>query len=67
MHTREEKLVMSRTVYVIVEGGVIVDAYADHLTDLVVLDLDTQDEEMLAEVNKKIKEVQASNDCIEIY
>ncbi len=58
---------MNKTVYVIVKGGVVVDAYADHSTDLVVLDLDTQDEEMLAEVNKKIKEVQENNDCIEIY
>lgn len=56
-----------RTVYVVIKGGCVIDAYADHLTDLVVLDLDTQDDEMLAEVNKKIKEVQESNDCIEIY
>lgn len=56
-----------RTVYVIVKGGVIIDAYADHLTDLVVLDLDTQDEQMLDEVNKKLKEVQENEDVIEIY
>jgi len=56
-----------RTVYVVVKGGVIIDAYADHLTDLVVLDLDTQDEEMLAEVNKKLKEVQENEDVVEIY
>jgi len=58
---------LMRTVYIVVKDGIIQEAYADHLTDLVVLDLDTQDDEMLAEVNKKIKEVQASNDCIEIY
>jgi len=56
-----------RTVYVVVKGGVIIDAYADHLTDLVVLDLDTQDEQMLDEVNKKLKEVQENEDVIEIY
>ena len=56
-----------RTVYVVVKGGVVIDAYADHLTDLVVLDLDTQDDAMLAEVNKTLKEVQENNDCIEIY
>ena len=56
-----------RTVYVVVKGGVIVDAYADHLTDLVVLDLDTQDEDMLAEVNKKLKEVQENEDVVEMY
>ena len=56
-----------RTVYVVIKGGIIIDAYADHLTDLVVLDLDTQDEEMLAEVNKKLKEVQENEENIEIY
>lgn len=56
-----------RTVYIVVKDGIIQEAYADHLTDLVVLDLDTQDEQMLAEVNKEIKKIQESNDCIEIY
>ncbi len=56
-----------RTVYVVIKGGCVIDAYADHLTDLVVLDLDTQDDEMLAEVEKKLKEVQQNEDCIEIY
>jgi hypothetical protein len=60
-------MINMRTVYVVVKGGIIIDAYADHLTDLVVLDLDTDDPEMLAEVNKKLKEVEESNDCIEIY
>ena len=56
-----------RTVYVIVKGGIIQEAYADHLTDLVVLDLDTTDPEMLAHIESEIKKVQESNDCIEIY
>ncbi len=56
-----------RTVYVVIKGGCVIDAYADHLTDLVVLDLDTQDDEMLTEVEKKLKEVQQNEDCIEIY
>ena len=56
-----------RTVYVVIKDGCVIDAYADHLTDLVVLDLDTQDEDMLAEVNKEIKKIQENNDCIEIY
>ena len=56
-----------RTVYVVIKGGCVVDAYADHLTDLVVLDLDTQDDEMLLEVQKKLKEVEENEDCIEIY
>jgi hypothetical protein len=56
-----------RTVYVVVKGGIIIDAYADHLTDLVVLDLDTDDPEMLAEVNKTLKEVEENEENIEIY
>ena len=56
-----------RTVYVVVKGGIIIDAYADHLTDLVVLDLDTDDPEMLAEVEKKLKEVEKNEENIEIY
>lgn len=56
-----------RTVYVVVKDGIIQEAYADHLTDLVVLDLDTTDPEMLAHVESEIKKVQENNDCIEIY
>ena len=56
-----------RTVYIVVKDGMIQDAYADHLTDLVVLDLDTTDPEMKAHVEAEIKKVQESNDCIEIY
>ena len=36
-----------RTVYVVVKGGIVQEAYADHLTDVVVLDLDTQDDKIL--------------------
>jgi len=58
-----------RTVYVVIKGGCVVEAYADHLTDLVVLDLDTQDEQMLDEVNATIKKLEDSRDIdvVEIY
>ena len=58
---------MPRTVYIVLKDGVIQDAYADHLTDLVVLDYDTQDEEMIKELDKELKKIQENNDCIEIY
>jgi len=58
---------MSRTVYIVVKDGMIVDAYADHLTDLVILDLDTNSEEEEKIVQAELKKIQESNDCIEIY
>ena len=55
-----------RTVYIVVKDGIIQDAYADHLTDLVVLDYDTQDEEMIKQLDKELAKIKANNDCIEI-
>jgi hypothetical protein len=55
-----------RTVYVVVKDGIIQDAYADHLTDLVVLDYDTQDEEMIKQLDKELAKIKENNDCIEI-
>jgi hypothetical protein len=55
-----------RTVYIVVKDGIIQDAYADHLTDLVVLDYDTQDEEMIKQLDKELAKIKESNDCIEI-
>ena len=56
-----------RTVYVIVKDGMIQDAYADHLTDLVILDYDTQDEAMIAELDKKVDELKKDGMVVEIY
>jgi len=55
-----------RTVYIVVKDGIIQDAYADHLTDLVVLDYDTQDDEMIKQLDKELAKIKANNDCIEI-
>ena len=55
-----------RTVYIVIKDGIIQDAYADHLTDLVVLDYDTQDEEMIKQLDKELAKIKESNDCIEI-
>ena len=55
------------TVYVVVKDGIIQDAYADHSTDLVVLDYDTQDEEMIKELDKELAKVKTDNQIVEIY
>ena len=56
-----------RTVYIVVKDGIIQDAYADHLTDLVILDYDTQDEEMIKELDKKVEELKQDGMVVEIY
>ena len=58
---------LMRTVYIVVKDGIIQDAYADHLTDLVILDYDTQDEEMIKQLDKELAKIKEDNDCIEIY
>lgn len=55
------------TVYIVVKGGIIQDAYADHSTDLVVLDYDTQDEEMIKELDKELAKVKTNSQVVEIY
>lgn len=55
------------TVYVVVKGGIIQDAYADHSTDLVILDYDTQDDEMIKELDKELAKVKTNNQIVEIY
>jgi hypothetical protein len=56
-----------KTVYVVVKDGIIQDAYADHSTDLVVLDYDTQDEEMIKELNTELAKIKNNNQIVEIY
>lgn len=56
-----------QTVYVIIKRGVIIEAYADHETDLVVLDYDTHDEEMTKELDAELENIQKNNKVVEIY
>lgn len=56
-----------QTVYVIIKHGVVIEAYADHETDLVILDYDTQDEEMTKELDAELKNIQKNNKVVEIY
>lgn len=56
------------TVYLVVERGFVSEAYAtDEDVDVVVLDRDTQDEVMLANVDKEIARVKKEHKEIEIY
>lgn len=53
------------TVYLVVERGFVSEAYAtDENVEVVVLDRDTQDEEMLKSVDEEIARVK--KDCTEI-
>ena len=54
-----------RTVYIVIKNGCVVDALADHLTDVVVLDYDTNDPEMVEECDKKLKELQNDRNTVE--
>lgn len=54
------------TVYVIIKGGMVEEAYADHECELIVLDKDTQDPDMLEEIEKTIKTVQNNAKEIEV-
>ena len=54
------------TVYVVIKGGIVEEAYADHETDLVVLDKDTQDPEMLEEIEATIERLSKHAEEIEI-
>lgn len=56
-----------RTVYIVVKDGIIQEAYADHITDLVILDYDTQDEEMIKELDKTLAKVKVDDMVVEIY
>ena len=54
------------TVYIVLKDGIIQEAYADHSTDLVVLDYDTQDEEMIRILDNELVKIKENTECIEI-
>lgn len=56
--------VKKKTVHIIIKDGCVMDAYADTDVDLVVYDLDTQDPEMLAEVEASVEALKRN--CTEI-
>lgn len=58
---------MKKTVHIIIEGGCMVNAYANCDVDVVVYDLDTQDPDMKAEVELAVSEVKQQCHEVEIY
>ena len=48
---------MKKTVHIVIEGGCVVDAYADCDIDVVVYDLDTTDPDMKAEIEKSVAQL----------
>lgn len=59
--------VKRKTVHIVIEGGCVVDAFSDEDIDVVVYDLDTQDEAMLAEVEASVEELRTNTQEVEIY
>ena len=49
--------VKRKTVHIVIQGGCVIEAYADTDVDVVVYDLDTQDPEMLDEVEKAVAQL----------
>lgn len=48
---------MKKTVHIVIEGGCVIEAYADTDVDVVVYDLDTQNPEMKDEVEKAVAQL----------
>lgn len=46
-----------KTVHIVIEGGIVTDAYADCDVDVVVYDLDTQDQEMKDEIERAVAQL----------
>ena len=48
---------MKKTVHIVIEGGCVIEAYADTDVDVVVYDLDTQDPEMKDEIERAVAQL----------
>ena len=46
-----------KTVHIVIQNGCVIDAFADTDVDVIVYDFDTQDPEMLAEVEKAVAQL----------
>lgn len=54
-----------RTVYVVIKDNCVVEAFADHLTDVVVIDLNTTDLQMLKVAKTKLEELKEDENIAE--
>ena len=58
---------MKKTVHIVVEGGCVIDAFANCDVDVVVYDLDTRDPDMRAEIEKSVAQLADFSHEVEIY
>ena len=54
-----------RTVYVVIKDNCVVEAFADHLTDVVVIDLNTTDPQMLKVAKTKLEKLKEDENIAE--
>ena len=54
-----------RTVYIVIKDNCVVEALADHLTDVVVIDLNTTDPQMLKVAKAKLEELKEDENIAE--
>ncbi len=54
-----------RTVYIVIKDNCVVEAFADHLTDVVVIDLNTTDKEALGIAKIKLDELKNDENVAE--
>ena len=50
-------MMKKNTVHVVIQNGCVIDAFADTNVDVIVYGLDTQDPDMLAEVEKAVAQL----------
>ena len=58
---------MKKTVHIVIEGGCVIEAYANCDIDVVVYDLDTTDPDMKAEIEESVAQLATNYDEIEIF
>lgn len=57
---------MTKTVHIVIKDGCVIDAYANTDVDVVIYDLDTQDPDMLEEVEKAVAQLADHSHEVEI-
>jgi hypothetical protein len=58
---------MNKTVHIVIKNGCVWEAFADADVDIVVYDLDTQDPDMLAEVEASVEALRSNLDEVDIF
>ena len=62
-----KKIEDRKSVHIVIEGGCVIDAFADGDIDIIVHDLDCQDPEMRAAVEKDVACLAETYNEVEIY